>query len=295
MSDLEKIVIPDIVKQRLEQPLDADRIKQRDGRGGGKFAYLETHDVKRTMNAIFGFDGWGYTIVTQEEITAVEVQKDNRDGWHVGYRCIVRVHVKGFPDTDGSGYGDAVEYGQAARVTACELALKESESDALKRACTKLGDQLGLGLYEKDAAQAAERRVEKPPPDPPPTSWQGKNGIRERLEGGSDTPDVWNLFLAFARAASVHLWGEEKPSTTERKNVHLQKASTVCVWLMEEVEPNPVGGYDFGEATMRRAWARVVEGHALTIPDYVAPEPEPSEIDDQAEALADQAIVGPSE
>jgi hypothetical protein len=151
-----------------------------------------------------------------------------------------------------------------------------------------------------------ERRQEGPRPDPPPKSWQGKNGIRERLEGGSDTPDVWELFLAFARAAAIHLWGptEEdgsidlKKLTQEQKNVHLQKAATVVVWLMEEVEPSGAGFYSFDQDTMRRAWARVVDGHALEIPDYVAPEPEPSEIsdyDEEVERLADEAIVGPSE
>lgn len=151
---------------------------------------------------------------------------------------------------------------------------------------------------EEMAAENGERRQEGARPDPPPRSWQGKDGIRERLEKGSDTPDVWNLFLAFARAASVHLWGVEKPDTQERKDIHLQKASTVCVWLMEEVEPTGAGFYSFDEATMRRGWARVVDGHALEIPDYVAPEPEPSENSDpdsEAERLADQAIVGPAE
>ena len=152
---------------------------------------------------------------------------------------------------------------------------------------------------EEMTKDSEERRQEGPRPDPPPKSWQGKDGIRERLEKGSDTPDVWNLFLAFARAAAVHLWGEEKPTDQTQKNIHLQKAATVCVWLMEEVEPSPIGTYSFDESTMRRGWAQVVDGHALTIPDYVAPEPvaseNPTDPDEEAERLADAAVVGPPE
>jgi hypothetical protein len=145
------------------------------------------------------------------------------------------------------------------------------------------------------------RRQEGPRPDPPPRSWQGKDGMRERLEKGSDgPPDVWNLFLAFARAASVHLWGEEKPSTQERKNVHLQKAATVVVWLMEEVKPSVGDLILFNEDVMRTGWARVVDGHVLTIPDYVAAEEE-AELDPdleaqrEAEGIADATVTGPPE
>ena len=70
MSDLERLEVPNVVKQKLAQPLDPSRVKKREGRGRSQFSYLETHDVKRTMNEIFGFAGWGYTIVTQDEIAA---------------------------------------------------------------------------------------------------------------------------------------------------------------------------------------------------------------------------------
>jgi Rad52/22 family double-strand break repair protein len=286
----------------LNQPLDPSRVKKREGRGGGMFSYLEAHDVKRTMNTLFGFDGWGYTIVAQEEFAAVEVEKGDRRGWHVGWRCVVRLHVVGFPDTDGSGYGDGTEYGPTSRVTACELAIKESESDALKRACTKLGDQLGLGLYEKDggaARQAAEteRRQEGARQDPVPDSWEGKNGIRTRLEGSADGPqDVWGLFMAFTKAAMIDRWGKEqtKDLTKEQRDVLFQKAATVCVDLVENTPTEGAGFTFYTEERMRAAWAKVVDGHMLTIPDYVPPEPEPAGgYDEEAEMLADATVVGP--
>lgn len=143
----------------LDLPLDRERVKSREGRGGGTFDYLEVHDVVRTANRIFGYGGWGHQIVEQAEIGSVEVvSRSNKKGWHVGYRCRVRLVVRGCMPVDGSGYGDATEYGPAARVTAQELALKESESDALKRAFKNYGDQFGLILYAKEGDQ---RRIEQ--------------------------------------------------------------------------------------------------------------------------------------
>lgn len=145
---------PEDIVDELRKPLDPNRVRRRSGRGSGQFEYLAGHDVKRRANEIFGFGNWGHTIVEQVEIGAVEVKRDNGgEGWHVAYRCIVRVWVRhegGLYETQGSGYGDGVEYTPAARLTACELALKESETDALKRAFTDLGDQFGLILYAKD-------------------------------------------------------------------------------------------------------------------------------------------------
>ena len=145
----------------LKQPLDRSRVKERAGRGSGSFSYLETHDVVRTANEIFGYGGWGHRIVVQDRIGEVEVTRERSgrmdSGWHVAYRCIVEVTVADCVPVSGSGYGDGVEYGPAARLTASELALKESESDALKRALKNYGDQFGLILYAKGEDQ---RRLE---------------------------------------------------------------------------------------------------------------------------------------
>lgn len=152
--------LPSEQVKMLAEPLDRARVKGRKGRGGSQFSYLETHDVKRNLTRIFGYGGWGKRIVEQVQVAAVQVEKDNgagkapTKGWHVAYRCVVRLTVRGCEPTEGSGYGDAVEYGPGALATCNELALKESESDALKRAATDLGDQFGLILYAKAEDQA---------------------------------------------------------------------------------------------------------------------------------------------
>ncbi len=139
----------------LAAPLDAGRVKRREGRGGGKaLSYLETHDVIRAANTIFGFGQWGHEIVELRPLPGIAVTKDAKAGIHVGYVCIVKLTVAGCVPVSGVGYGDAVEYAQSGPVTAHELAAKEAESDALKRALKNFGDQFGLALYDKAAATA---------------------------------------------------------------------------------------------------------------------------------------------
>lgn len=145
--------------ERLSQPLDVSRIKTREGGSGVKLSYLETHDVIRTANDIFGYGGWGHRIIELRPLKEVTVHNTKYDppkaGVCVGYLCLVELSVyvvEGNGVTSGIGYGDATEYRESAAVTAHELAAKEAESDALKRALKNYGDQFGLALYSKTAA-----------------------------------------------------------------------------------------------------------------------------------------------
>jgi DNA recombination protein Rad52 len=142
------------IQDRLAAPLDAARVKQRDSGRGASLSYLETHDVIRTANDIFGFGQWGHQVRELRQVGEATVHnRDQKAGMHVGYVCIVELTVAGFVPVSGVGYGDAVEYRESAPVTAHELAVKEAESDALKRALKNYGDQFGLALYDKAAGQ----------------------------------------------------------------------------------------------------------------------------------------------
>lgn len=142
--------------EKLGRPLDGSRVRQREGGNGRSLSYLETHDVIRTANDIFGFGGWGHEIVELRELPGVTVTREGKagSGFQVGYLCVVRLTVTGCVPVSGVGYGDAIEYRDTAPVTAHELAAKEAESDALKRALKNYGDQFGLALYDKQAASA---------------------------------------------------------------------------------------------------------------------------------------------
>lgn len=150
------------MQEILAAPLDATRVKQRSA-GGSRpaLSYLETHDVIRRANEVFGFGGWGHEVVELRQLEATPVAKDDKKGVCVGYICTVRLTVRDCIPTSGVGYGDATEYQATAKVTAHELAAKEAESDALKRALKNFGDQFGLALYDKQAATSG--RVVQPP------------------------------------------------------------------------------------------------------------------------------------
>lgn len=143
------------IAEKLGAPLDAARVKSRQA-GGNRpaLSYLATHDVIRVANEVFGFGGWGHEVVELRQIPATEVTKDGKPGLCVGYVCTVRLTVEGCVPTSGIGYGDATEYQNSAAVTAHELAAKEAESDALKRALKNYGDQFGLALYDKQVASS---------------------------------------------------------------------------------------------------------------------------------------------
>lgn len=150
------------VREALEQDLDPQRVRSKPGRGN--LSYLATHDVIRTANRIFGFGRWGYEVVDLTLLGSTPKSgKDNAKGVYVGYRCTVRLTVAGCVPVSGVGYGDGVEYQEQSPITAHELAVKEAESDALKRAFRNFGDQFGLILYAKEDEQrriAAEKQAE---------------------------------------------------------------------------------------------------------------------------------------
>lgn len=96
-------------------------------------------------NRIFGFDGWD-----RETVAADCIWQDNkRDPKASAYAVRVRIRVRA-GDTvvcregSGVGHGTGRTPGEAH-----ESALKEAETDAMKRALATFGNQFGLALYDK--------------------------------------------------------------------------------------------------------------------------------------------------
>ena len=141
---------PDSVVMELEKALDVDRIKKKPGSG---FDYLSHDDVRRTANEIFGYGGWGYEISSVKCVNQGVFTKGEKDGYAAAYNCVIDLHIRladgGWLHKGGTGFGDAYEYTDTRIVSAHEKGMKESESDALKRAFMSLGDQFGLILYAK--------------------------------------------------------------------------------------------------------------------------------------------------
>uniref|UniRef100_A0A7S2JSB0 Uncharacterized protein n=1 Tax=Leptocylindrus danicus TaxID=163516 RepID=A0A7S2JSB0_9STRA len=135
-------VIP-ISKILATKPLKRDLLT-RPGPGGKTIAYMSGESVTRTLNEVFGFDGWCLEI---KNTNREECIKDDKDRYHVSYTASVRVtHRKSGTFKEDCGAGDAIDRHIG---TAVSHALKSAVTDALKRAARHFGDKLGNSLYEK--------------------------------------------------------------------------------------------------------------------------------------------------
>ncbi len=135
----------------LSAPLDRANVRQRE-QGRSRVSYLEGWQVIAEANRIFGFDGWQRQTIAVCCVAQAEraIGRDQKPGWGVTYTARVRVTVSagGLPplirEGSGAGHGIDVDLGQAH-----ESALKEAETDAMKRALMTFGNPFGLALYDK--------------------------------------------------------------------------------------------------------------------------------------------------
>lgn len=141
-------------KTMLAAPLDRKNIKPAPQ---GKYGeYVDGHHVISEANRIFDF-GWSYTITSLAQCSRVEA--NNGDQIRIGYRCTVRVMVG---DIAREGAAVGVGIGKPANeADVHESAVKEAETDALKRALRSFGNTFGLALYDKSDERAV---ADTPPP-----------------------------------------------------------------------------------------------------------------------------------
>jgi DNA recombination protein Rad52 len=166
----------------LAAPLDRANVKQRE-QSGQKLSYIEGWVVIAEANRIFGFDGWQRETVTLKCVSQLErpVGKQQRPGWGVTYSARVRITVTAgglspiIREGSGAGHGIDVDLGQAH-----ESALKEAETDAMKRALMTFGNPFGLALYDK-----LQREVEG---DAPPASGSQRSSSQRTERPGSSAP-----------------------------------------------------------------------------------------------------------
>ena len=156
----------------LAAPLDRANVRQRE-QGRGKVAYVEGWVAIAEANRIFGFDGWQRHTVAMRCVAQAErpIGRDQKPGWGVTYTARVRVTVTagGLPalvrEGSGAGHGIDVDLGQAH-----ESALKEAETDAMKRALMTFGNPFGLALYDKQQRQVSSPAGQVEGPQRPPVS-----------------------------------------------------------------------------------------------------------------------------
>lgn len=142
----------------LSAPLDRSHVKERQ-QSGRSLSYIEGWHAIAEANRIFGFDGWHRETVDIRCVSerSRKIGRDGRDGWGVSYVVRVRVIVGDvIRDGMGSGHGIDADCGLAH-----ESAIKEAETDAMKRALMTFGNPFGLALYDKEQKQVVEVVPEK--------------------------------------------------------------------------------------------------------------------------------------
>lgn len=134
------------VTPELRKKLDPSHVSQRK-QGGTQVSYVEGWHVIAELNRIFGYGEWtretlDVSCVSERE---AKIGREQKDGWRVTYTARVRVTVAGVSrDGCGAGHGIGTDLGECH-----ESALKEAETDAMKRAAMTFGNPFGLALYDK--------------------------------------------------------------------------------------------------------------------------------------------------
>ncbi|MEL7445593.1 MAG: RAD52 family DNA repair protein [Pseudomonadota bacterium] len=162
----------------LAMMLDPANVSTRDG-----MSYIEQWWAIMMANKIFGFDGWSRETVETKPIYDEPRKLSSGDGFHVGYSAKVRVTVYAGERVivrEGSGFGEGIGKNRPQQH---ESAIKEAESDAMKRALITFGNQFGLALYDKKKefvgrAPAANTNVE-----PKADTDEGPSAELEKLLG----------------------------------------------------------------------------------------------------------------
>lgn len=148
----------------LKAPLAQSAVKSR-SQAGRSLSYIEGWHAIAEANRIFGFDAWDRETV---ELRQLGDPREIDGKWRIAYMARVRVTVRAWDPgafqgrdivRDGCGYGSGIDrdLGQAH-----ESALKEAETDAMKRALMTFGNPFGLALYDKDQRNVADDRQEAP-------------------------------------------------------------------------------------------------------------------------------------
>lgn len=149
-------------KEALAAKLDPSAIKART-QAGRQLSYIEGWHTIAEANRIFGFDGWTRETCrldeTNRELLTLKGNNGEYQQWRVGYLCVVKVTAGGVV-RQGTGFGSGMGKPEALG-DAIESAIKEAETDAMKRALMTFGWPFGLALYDK-----SQEHVEKPEPQP---------------------------------------------------------------------------------------------------------------------------------
>jgi DNA recombination protein Rad52 len=145
----------------LEETLDPKNVRSRK-QGNIEVSYIEGWHAIAEANRIFGFDGWSRNTIDINCVSTQErkIGQKQIPGWGVTYIARVRILVTHdgkeiIRDGCGSGHGIDKDLGQAH-----ESAIKEAETDAMKRAFMTFGNPFGLALYDKEQKEVVRPQAD---------------------------------------------------------------------------------------------------------------------------------------
>ena len=164
--------------------------------------YLQGWVLIEEANRIFGFDGWQRQTLSCQWVTQVQrligsksEGRPQKEGWGVTYIARVRITVhageRGLLIREGTGAGNGID---VVLGLAHESAIKEAETDAMKRALVTFGNPFGLALYDKSQRQVSGAQAPQAGHQPA----QAANGVVRRPQGPAphaplDPPTIRSL------------------------------------------------------------------------------------------------------
>lgn len=145
--------------KHLTAPLDKGVVRTRK-QAGREVSYIEGWHAIAEANRIFGFGKWD----RQTELSRLGEPREVDGKFRVSFMAKVTITVRPDDETaahpvtrDGVGYGSGIakDLGDAH-----ESAIKEAETDAMKRALMTFGNPFGLALYDKDQRNVTDGKQE---------------------------------------------------------------------------------------------------------------------------------------
>ncbi|HSR49599.1 MAG TPA: Rad52/Rad22 family DNA repair protein [Acidobacteriota bacterium] len=220
-------IFTDTQVKALKGKLRAADIKTRE-EDGITLSYIEGWFTISEANRIFGFDGWSRE--TREAACVWQGRSQGRAACN--YIARVRISIHGEAQSiirEGSGFGggSGETLGEAH-----EMALKEAETDAMKRAFMTFGNRFGLALYDPEQKGVSKPRA-KPQEEPPhwPVSLPGETAsilcntpqavygeLRKALEGLTSIESVQDLW--HRNESTLKALREAHPHLTDQHGAH---------------------------------------------------------------------------
>ena len=216
----------DTQQKALSAKLNGKHVKTRD-QSGRPLSYVEGWHVIGEANRIFGPDGWDRETVDCQMVW----QGKGSGGCNCAYVARVRVRVRAgetvvVREGSGFGFGLGPTPGEAH-----ENAVKEAETDAMKRALVTFGNTFGLALY--DRTWTGVRGSPQPLPTMVAVEWRLRSTEGARL-GTYGDPAAW--CSAFKRALNAAT-DTEGAASLWRKNLE-------TLARLREMVPNLKTGKD---------------------------------------------------